>query len=267
MEFKLKERSTPVQPPYSRDDIEIAYGFSRAMYREFGKFVRAVVLFGSAARERMQHHNDIDIMVIVDDVSFVMTAELVEAYRVITENYVAKHSTRIHVTTLKFTSFWDYIRAGDPVGVNILRDGVALIDTGFFYPMQMLLLEGRIRPSKEAVQAYMSRGTSTINNSSWHITQATLDLYWACIDSCHAALMKIGEMPPSPREISKVLEEKLVKTGYIQRKYAKTMDNIYHISKKILHKEIKEVSGKEYDYYKKEAESFVEEMKRFVEKR
>ena len=27
-----------------------------------------------------------------------------------------------------YTTFWEYIRAGDPVGVNILRDGVPILD-------------------------------------------------------------------------------------------------------------------------------------------
>ena len=71
-------------------------------------------------------------------------------------------SEKLHITTLKFTSFWEYIRAGDPVGVNILREGMALIDSGFFEPMQQLLIQGKMRPSPEAVWVYFSGWLSPV---------------------------------------------------------------------------------------------------------
>jgi predicted nucleotidyltransferase/uncharacterized protein (UPF0332 family) len=263
MEFKVEKRK-PVQPKdYSKDDIDIAYRFAHAMYKEFERFIRAVVLFGSVTKKEGSH-DDIDMLVIVDDVSYQMTPELVEAYRVITESHVAKISTRLHITTLKFTSFWDLVRVGDPVAVNILRDGLAVIDTGFYYPLQMLLMDGKIRPSNEAVQAYLARGTTTLANSEWHILQAALDLYWACIDTCHSALMKIGVLPPSPKEIASVLQEKLVKPGHVPKKCFKIMDNAYSISKRILHRELKSMKGSEYDVLFRESKEFVEEMKKFI---
>ncbi|MFO8241301.1 MAG: hypothetical protein R6T90_09945, partial [Dissulfuribacterales bacterium] len=63
---------------------------------------------------------------------------MVEAYRVIVEKIISKTSERLHITTLKFTNFWEYIRGGDPVGLNMLRGGIPLIDSGFFEPMQQL---------------------------------------------------------------------------------------------------------------------------------
>jgi len=265
MEFKV-ERRKPVQNiNRDKDDLDIAYRFARTMWKEFDRFIRAIVLFGSTAREEGPH-GDIDILVIVDDVSFLMNAELVEAYRVITESHVIKISHRLHITTLKFTSFWDYVRSGDPVGINILREGVALIDTGFFYPLQMLLYDGRIRPTKEAVHAYMARSTSSLHSSSWHIMQAVMDLYWACIDASHAALMHLGEIPSGPKDIAAVLHEKMVKPGYLHGRHANNMDKIYKLSKRIIHREQKELSGREFDTLQKEAKEFVEEMKRFIEK-
>lgn len=266
MEFKVEKRKHAAPKNYAKEDVDIAYKFAHSMYKEFERFIRAVVLFGSAAKKEGPH-GDIDILVIIDDVSYLMTSELVEAYRVITENHVVKTSTRLHITTLKFTSFWDYMRVGDPIGINILRDGVAIIDTGFFYPLQMLLYDGRIRPSNEAVNAYMARGTATLHNSEWHILQGILDLYWSCIDSCHAALMKVGEMPPSPKEIAAVIEEKLVKPGHVGRRCAKIMDNIYLTSKKILHREVKSMRGSEYDTLARDAKELVDEMKKFIDKR
>jgi hypothetical protein len=37
------------------------------------------------------------------------------------------------------------------------------------------------------------------------------------------------------------------------------------VFKKIVHRDIKSISGKDYDVYKKKAEDFVDEMKEFLE--
>ena len=204
---------------------------------------------------------------IVDDVTFALAPEVVETYRVIVERLIADISMKLHVTTLKFTSFWDYIRIGDPVGINMLRSGVAMVDTGFFYPLQLLLFQGRIRPTQEAVQSYFSRAPTTLFNSKWHIMQGAVDLYWAVIDAAHAALMSIEVMPPAPREVAGVMREKKVKTKLIDKKYPVIMDKFYTLSKMILHREIKEIDGKSYENYYAEAKDFVDTMKLFIEER
>jgi len=263
MEFKVKKKVNPNLKSYRKEELDLAYEFSKKIYKEFGTFLKAVVLFGSTARRRSKT-NDIDIMVIVDDITTFLSSDVVEAYRIITEKIVANTSVRIHVTSLKFTSFWQYIRAADPIGINILRDGIALIDTGFFTPLQVLLFQGRIRPTYESIWTYFERAPKTLDNSKWHIMQATLDLYWAVIDSAHAALMRLGEIPPSPSHVAEMIEDKLVKEKHVQKKYAEIMKNFYKISKMITHREIKEVKGKDFDKYFKDAEDFVNEMRKFL---
>jgi len=140
-----------------------------------------------------------------------------------------------------------------------------LIDVGFFEPLQMLLNNGRIRPTPESVWTYFVRAPSTIENSKWHVTQAGLDLYWAVIDAAHAALMKVGEIPPSPKEVGNMIEEKFVKTKRLNKKYANIMREFYDLSKGIMHREIRYLSGDEYDGYLKKAQDFVEEIKLIVE--
>lgn len=251
---------------YEKNDIDLAYKFASDVHKEFGVFLKAIVLFGSKATDPGKEGGDIDILLVVDDVTYSLTSDIVETYRVVVEKAIVNTSKRIHVTTLRFTSFWDYIRVGDPIGLNILRDGVALIDTGFFTPLQVLLFSGKVRPSRESMMAYFSRAPQALHNSKWHLLQASLDLYWACIDASHAAIMKLGELPPSPAEMPSVLKEKLVKPGYASKDIPKKMDMFYKLSKKILHKELKEISGKEYDDYYKQAKSFVDELKNFVKK-
>ena len=194
-----------------------------------------------------------------------MSPEVVETYRIITEKLVKKVSGKLHVTSLKFTSFWEYARAGDPIIINILRDGVALIDYGFFDPLQALLGQGRIRPTQEAVWTYFTRAPATIHNSRWHVMQAVVDLYWGVVDSAHAVLMKMGEIPPSPDHIADMLDEKLVKRNLLDKKYSNTVREFYKLQKLVTHRDITEIKGHEYDHYKKEADEFVTAMKELVE--
>jgi predicted nucleotidyltransferase len=267
MDFKIQKKSHPKQNlKHTKDDIDIAYKFAKTIWKEFDRFCKAIVLFGSTTHKSHEARSDIDILVIVDDVSFYMSPEVVETYRLITEKTVAKVSNKLHITTLKFTSFWEYIRIGDPIGINMLRDGVALIDTGFFAPLQMLLYQGRIRPTKEAINAYSSRVPQTMHNSKWHIMQGTLDLYWAAIDAAHAALMKNGEMPQNPSKIAELIKTKLVQDKLVHKKCIKIMDTLYKTSKKILHREIKHISGKDYDVLQKDTDFFVGEMRKYLVK-
>lgn len=266
MQFNIEKVPVQNERKYKPEAMELARKFTQRIVREFGTFIKAVVLFGSAARfENKGKENDIDILIIVDDVSIVMQGEFVEAYRLIVHKIVGELSPRLHITTLKFTSFWEYVRNADPVSVNMLRDGVALLDTGFFEPLQILLQRGRIRPTVESIWTYFVRAPATLMNAKWHVLQATLDLYWAVIDAAHAALMRAGEIPPSPTHVAEMLDEKLAKKGHIDKRHVKTMRNFYILAKQIMHREIREVSGAEYDRNAKAAREFVDAMKLFIE--
>jgi len=265
MKFDLPRREHPNLEKYERHDVDLAYMFANDIYKEMGGLIRAVVIFGSSARKTTTAKSDIDILVVIDDITISLSPEVVEAYRVIVNKTIVKVSTRLHITTLRFTSFWEYIRNGDPIGINILRDGVALIDSGFFEPLQVLLKKGKIRPTSESIWTYYVRAPNTLHNSKWHLLQATLDLYWAVIDAAHAALMKHGEIPPTPEHVADLLEQKLVRKRLLEHKYVTIMRHFYKLMKMIIHREVKEIKGDEYDKYYAAAEDFVNRMREFID--
>jgi len=269
MEFRIDERKNPHMGNYPPKDIDIAREFSKKAYKEFGTLLKSIVLFGGHAQRKGDHKqpNDIDILLVVDDVRSILTDEAVETYRVICQKLISETSDRIHLTTLRLTNFWDYARNGDPIVINILRDGVALIDTGIFDPLQALLYQGRIKFTYEAIWAYYSRAPTTIYNAKWHVMQGVIDLYWAVIDAAHAALMKEGVAAPTPALAADLIRDKLVKKGLCEQRHAAIMRNFYHISKGILHREIKEIKGHEFDIYLRDAEDFVDAMKRIIERK
>ncbi len=264
MEFEIEVKDNEHTRKYDPHDIEIAREFAKKAFKEFGSFIKAIVLFGSSAKRKTHKTHDIDILVIIDDLTLVLTPEAIQTYRIIMQKYISDTSKKIHLTTLKLTNFWDHSRNGDPIAINILRDGVALIDTGFFNPLQALLYQGRIRPTYESIWSYYSRAPITVINSKWHIMQATIDLYWACIDAAHAALMKLGEIPPSPEHVPDLMITAMVHKKLISPKYPAVMKDFYQLSKKIASRDIKEIKGREYDLYLKEAIDFIQVMERII---
>jgi len=268
MDFTIQERKHPNVRNYTTADYKLAEKFSNAMKKELGEFLKCVILFGSAARkEKALYERDIDVLMIIDDLTLVLSPEVVEAYRVITENTAAKITRRLHITTMKLTNFWEYMRNGDPLAINMLRDGVPILDSGIFEPLQMLLYQGRIKPTRESMYVYFARAPATLVNAEWHILQATLDLYWAVIDAGHAALIRVGEVPPTPSHMADMIHAKLVKKKLAPKRTAKVMEFFYNLSRKITHRQLRSVTGKEYDKYKTEAEAFVKEMKKIIESR
>ncbi len=266
MEFKIEQKENENLHKYPTEDFQLAKKFASELKKELDRFLISVILFGSSVRRDHTAKSDIDVLVISDDATFTVNEPLVETYRIIVENLISRTSTKLHVTSMTLTSFWEYVRAGDPVVVNILRDGVALTDVSFFEPMQKLLRQGRIRPSPESVWRYFGRSPKTLLNSRWHLLQATLDLYWAVIDSAHAALMKRNEVPPTPEHVADLLEKVFVKHKLLEPKYVEVMRRFYLLNKKITHREIKQISGAEYEKFYLEADDFVRRMKKLIER-
>src|SRR3989344_4812919 len=147
MEFKIERKGNENVHKYPTDNLKKAHDFANALKKEFDTFILSVVLFGSSARQQETPASDIDVLVVTDDTTFVITEPLIEAYRLTIEKIVPKISLQLHITSMTFTAFWEHARSADPVTVNILRDGVPLLDVGFFTPLQHLLKQGRIRPS------------------------------------------------------------------------------------------------------------------------
>lgn len=193
-----------------QDDVrrmELAQEFAKRIYRDFGGFVKAAVYFGSSSRREQDASSDIDVLVIIDDVTVRLDDQSVQAYRIQVMRHIENVSGKLHVTTLKLSTFWDLLKSGDPVALNILRDGVAMIDSGFFDPFKALLERGRIRPSDEAVATYAMRASRSLALAQGALKRAVLDLFWSAIDMTHAVLMAREMVPVSPRHLPDMMRQ------------------------------------------------------------
>jgi hypothetical protein len=131
----------------------------------------------------------------------------------------------------------------------------------------MLLSQGRIRPSKEAVWTYYARTPMTMHNSRMHVMQACIDLYWACVDAAHAALMHVGEMPHLPEDLPMMIDQKLVKPGLAPRSAPAIMKFFYDLQKDITNRKRQGATGQEYDNWAKDAKSFIDMMRGVIERK
>ena len=173
----------------------------------------------------------------------------------------------LHVNTVKLSTWWDDMMKGDPVVINVLRYGDALIDFGgFFNPLKVLLKEGKIRSTPESIYTLLQRAPGHMTRAKQSMFAVVDGLYWTMVDSAHAALIAANVMPSSPETIPHVLMETFVKTKKLNKKYVDYYLEIHSVSKKIVHGNLTSIRGKELDEWFMKADFFLREMGKLVDK-
>jgi len=269
--MNLRTTSRPyVAKPAEVEDIVERFG--KAMKDELGQLIKSVVWFGSEVRRGLApgkrdirdaalFGSDIDVLIVFDDQINVLTPEVVTAYRVVTEKTAADISKRLHITTMPLTKFWDYSLKGDPILINMLRDGKPVMDDGCFGMAQKLLSSRGIEPSREVVWIYLGRGPMSMANSHWNLKEATLDLYWAVMDAAHSALLRYGIAPDAPEHLVELVDGNLVKRGVLHKRYLYILGEFMNMGKMLMSGDVQKVSGDHYDRYRHEAEQFLKAVK------
>ena len=154
---------------------------------------------------------------------------------------------------------------GDPVVINILRHGEAMIDlAGFFEPLKHLLIEGEIKSTPEAIYSCLQRAPAHLLRSKAAELNSIEGIYWSMVDSSHAALIAANIPPASPEHIPVDLKENFVNTGKLKMKYIIWYRDLLVLHKKIMHGEIKDLKGVEIDAWQEKAEEFLEVMAQLV---
>ena len=246
---------------------DIAMDFATKAYRKFDKLIKSIVLFGSTAKETTVSGSDIDIIILLDDVAVNWDQELIAWYREELEKIIKTNPYRqsLHINTVKISTWWEDLMRGDPVVLNILRYGEAMIDlAGFFNPLKELLLRGKIRSTPEAIYSALQRAPVHLARSRISVLNAIEGLYWAMVDSAHAALIAANIPPASPEHVSIDLKDTFVDTGKLKMKYVVWYRDLLMIHKRIAHGEIKELRGVEIDAWQDRVQEFIDTMANLV---
>ena len=249
-------------------DPEIALDFATKVYERFNKMVKSVVLFGSTAKQTAVPGSDIDIIILIDDVSIEWDQELISWYREEIDKLVRQNPYKrtLHINTIKLSTWWDDLMRGDPTVINVIRYGESLIDFGgFFEPLKFLLIKGKIRSTAEAVYNCLERAPQHFVRSQASILSAVEGLYWAMVDAAHAALISRNVLPPSPEYIALNLRDIFVSEGRLNIKYVTWYRDLLFLYKKISHGEIHDVKGVEIDIWQQRTDEFIKVMAKLVE--
>lgn len=264
---EAKVKKLPLEKRKLTTEKEIAMDFAIQCQKKFGSMVKATILFGSQAKNSAGTNSDIDVIVIIDDASIAWDLELISWYREELARLVAssEYGRELHINTMKLTTWWQDLLHGDPVVINIVRYGEALIDSGgFFNPIKALLQQGKIKSTAEAVYAALQRAPGHLMRSKTAVLGAIEGVYWTMVDSAQAALITAGKLPPSPEHIPGFLKEAFVDTNMLKSDYPKMLRDIYLLHKAIAHGEIVHVKGEEIDKWQSLAEKFLNEMTRII---
>ena len=244
-------------------ESEIAMDFATKAYEVFNKIIKSIVLFGSSVKQTAVTGSDIDIIIIVDDISIVWDEELIAWYREELDKLLRHnpYQKSLHINTIKLSTWWEDLMRGDPVVLNVLRYGEAMIDfAGFFEPLKFLLLNGKIKSTPEAIYNCLQRAPTHFLRSRASELNSIEGLYWAMVDSSHAALIAAGIPPASPEHIPVDLKEIFVNKGMLKMKYVIWYRDLLLLHKKIAHGEMTELKGVEIDDWQERTQDFMRAM-------
>ena len=243
--------------------------------KKFERYVVSYVLAGSLVREEATKTSDVDIFIVIDDtdVKRMSRYELKEKLRAIIYSYTIEASeiagvkNKLNPQIYILTEFWEAVKDAHPVIFTFIRDGVPLYDRGAFMPWKLLLKMGKIKPSPEAIDMFMSLGERVAKNVQRKLNDiVTEDIYWGIITPSQAALMLYGLAPPVPKETVKLIREVFVKKEkLLEPKYADILDKIVTIYKKYEHEEIKTISGKEIDTLLEQSSEYIKRLKELMD--
>jgi len=242
-----------------RNERDIAMDFAQKAYMKFDKMIKSIVLFGSSAKATNVPGSDIDIIIIIDDATIRFDEKLIVWYREEIEKIVFEnpYSKDLHLNTVKLTTWWEDLVRGDPTVINIIRYGDVLIDFGgFFNPLKILLQEGRIKPTPEAIHTVLNRVPFHIIRSKQSEISSIEGCYWAMVDTAQSLLMAVKVLPPSPENIAVELRKNFVDKRLLDIKYVRQFVELHELHKKVMHGEVKDIGGKIIDDWQDKAQEF-----------
>ena len=266
MDFTQKKQIPHNEKNYKNENIKICRNFSKKLIDELGDLVKSIVLFGSNATNTQRENSDIDILIILDNISVFVSDELRESYKIITKQLNNKVANgKIHLLTINLSDFYDMSKKSDPILINILRYGTPIFDTDLFEAHQYLLNIGKIKPTIESINLYKSRANTLFDETKKHLEVAILDLYYAVVDIVHSSLMVQKIIPPSPKEMPKIFKETFKKQKSIYMLYP-IISEIYDKAKEIEHRVLDaKVDGRVYNKYYVKAKKIVDTLNKFIE--
>ncbi len=270
--LQLIALSAPVYDTGMLSAIKIAEVHKTMVLKKFERYIVSYVLAGSLVQGRATKTSDIDVWIVIDDtdVKKMTRAELKDKLRAIIigmgieAGELTGIRNKLNIQVYILTDFWDSLKEANPVIFTLLRDGVPFFDRGIFMPWKQLLKMGKIKPSPEAIDMFMSSGEQMLQRVKFKLKEIGMeDIYYAILTPSQAALMLYGIPPPAPKETPELMREIFVKKEkLLEEKFVETLKTVINTRKEIEHGARSEISGKEIDALLKDAEKYLKRIQR-----
>jgi len=256
--------------------LRVAQIHKSLVLKKFEKYVYSYVVGGSLVRGEIIPTSDVDVYIIIDDtdVKRMPRLELKEKLRNIINSYVmqagelAGVKNKLSPQVYLLTEFWEGVKDANPIFYTFLRDGVPFYDRGGFLPWKLLLRMGKIKPTPESIDMFMSTGDKTKEMAKRRLMDIVMgDIYWGVITPSQGMLMMYGVPPTTPKETVAEMKRVFVdKEKMLEKKYWDILEEIViKYYKGYEHGKIKEVSGKEVDKLLKNSEDYLKRLKQMRE--
>ena len=254
--------------------LRVAEVHKNLVIRKFEKYVSSYVIAGSLVRGTATKTSDIDVFVIIDDtdVKRMPRLELRERLRSMIYQYIptameiAGVKNKLEPQIYLLTDFWEAVKDAHPVMFTFIRDGIPLYDRGNFIPWKLLLKMGKIKPSPESIDMFMSMGDKTDQAVNRRLMDCMIDIYYGVLTPSQALLMLYGLPPPTHKETPRVFKEIFHdKEKLIEKKYVATLEKAVLLFKEYEHGTLKEIKGSEIDQLLKDSEDYIKRIKQLRE--
>jgi len=251
--------------------LRVAEIHKSLVLQKFEKYVVSYVIGGSLVRGEAVKTSDVDVFVIINDtdVKRMPRLELLERLRGIIYQYVGEASrlagvkNKLEPQIYLLTDFWEAVKDAHPVMFTFIRDGIPLYDRGTFMPWKALLKMGKLKPSPEAIDLFMSGGDKVVQRSKKILlSEVFVNIFWGITTPAQALLMLNGCPPPNAKkELVRDFKKEFYDTKMIEKKYIDFLDKVVNTWRDYEHEKIKEISGKEIDKLLKDTENYLKRLK------
>jgi len=255
--------------------LRVAEIHKSLVLQKFEKYVVSYVIAGSLVRGEAIKTSDVDIFIVINDtdVKRMPRLELKERLRAIIYQYIGEASAlagvknKLSPQIYLLTEFWESVKDAQPVIFTFIRDGIPIYDRGTFMPWKALLKMGKLKPSPEAIDMFMSMGDKTVKRAKAALLDILIhDIYWGVITPSQALLMLYGLPPPTPKQTVKEMEKIFFeKEKMLEKKYIDILEKIVGLYKDFEHEKLKEISGSEIDGLLKDTEDYLKRLKELKE--
>ncbi|MCK5107747.1 MAG: nucleotidyltransferase domain-containing protein [Nanoarchaeota archaeon] len=255
--------------------VKIAEVHKTMVLRKFEKYIVSYVLAGSLVQGKATKTSDIDVWIVIDDtdVKKMTRVELKDKLRAIIigmgieAGEITGIKNKLNIQVYILTDFWDSLKEANPVIFTLLRDGIPFYDRGMFMPWKQLLKMGRIKPSPEAIDLFMSSGEQMLKKVERTIKSIGMDdTFWAILTPSQAALMLYGIPPPTPKETPKLMKDIFVKKEKIlELEYVEILEKNIKVRKDLEHGTKKTLTGKEVDTLVTNAGKYLKRIKKLFD--